>query len=115
MQSDNFVPILLRGVSAIEDNTDRIIPEEIQAISPLAQVRMGRYRTPTCIVHGDDDEVVPCGMSKEFGEILGSAGVPSEVIASPGAKHMHDLLLKPGKPGWEEIVVPAYNFLLHHL
>ena len=118
LKADNFVPILLRGMPVDDGREDRghqPMPEDIAAISPLAQVRMGKYKTPTCIVHGDKDEVVPCSMSQEFVKALGAAGVPSEVIVSPGAKHMHDLLLKPGKPGWEESVVPAYRFLLRNL
>ncbi len=115
LKADNFVSILLCGMPADEDQDLQPTPDEIAAISPLAQVRKGIYKTPTCIVHGSEDEVVPCRMSQAFGEALASSGVTSEVVVVSGAKHMHDLFLKPGKPGWEDGVASAYGFLFEHL
>lgn len=54
LKADNFVPILLRGLPAddeTENGVEQPLPEEVAAISPLAQVRTGKYQTPTCIVH----------------------------------------------------------------
>lgn len=50
---------------------------EIDAISPIAQVRRGRYRVPTFSIHGDCGEIVPCDISATFHQALEENNVES--------------------------------------
>ena len=86
-------------------------PERIDAVSALSQVRNGNYRTPTFSVHGEDDEIVPIGMSVDFNRALSATGVKSELLSIPNKGHIFDLFLKPGKDEWDSMVVPGYNFV----
>ena len=86
--------------------------ESVTAISPLAQVRKGTYKVPTFVVHGDEDEIVPVGMSAEFVQMLREKGVRSELLVVPGKGHIFDLFCRPGRDGWETDVVPGYQFLV---
>lgn len=106
----NAIPILLDGFRA-DDQYTKPSRERIQAVSPLAQVKLGSYRTPTFIVHGAQDDVVPIDMSVKFDEALRKTGTRSELLILPKKPHIFDLFLKPGSPDWEKGVVPGYKFL----
>jgi acetyl esterase/lipase len=106
----NAVSILLDGFRADDQYTEPS-RERIQAVSPLAQVQLGRYRTPTFIVHGTLDEVVPLQMSVAFDEALRETGTRSELLVLPNKPHIFDLFLKPGSGDWDRGVLPGYKFL----
>ncbi|KAG4435794.1 hypothetical protein IFR05_008715 [Cadophora sp. M221] len=88
---------------------------QIHSISPLAQVRAGLYRTPTFIIHGGEDEVVPCSMAVGFERELRRMGVRSGVVVVPGKRHVFDARVRPGDAVWEEFVGRGYEFLLGFL
>ncbi|KAL5328987.1 hypothetical protein ACEPPN_002496 [Leptodophora sp. 'Broadleaf-Isolate-01'] len=90
-------------------------PSQIHSISPLSQVRTGTYRTPTFIIHGENDEVVPCCMAVGFEREMKRMGVESGVVVVPGKRHIFDARLKPGDGVWEEYVRPGYEFFLGFL
>ena len=89
--------------------------DRIAAISPLFQVRAGNYSTPTFIIHGDRDEIVPFYTAERFAKALRVAGVESGFLPVKQARHIHDLKLKPGQKEWEESVAPGYDFLINIL
>ncbi|KAL8941134.1 MAG: hypothetical protein Q9216_002433 [Gyalolechia sp. 2 TL-2023] len=78
-----------------------ISKQQLDSINPIAQVRAGKYTTPTFIVHGSEDEVLPCGMSVAFVEALREKGVEAGVRVVDGAKHLCDLGVEAGSLGWE--------------
>lgn len=106
----NAVSILLDGFRADDQYTKPSL-DRIQAVSPLAQVKLGRYKTPTFIIHGSEDDVVPIDMSETFNEALKKTGTRSELLVLPKKPHIFDLFLKPGSSDWEKGVVPGYKFL----
>lgn len=65
--------------------------ERIVAISPHAQVIKGTYRTPTFLVHGTDDDLVPVQQAKDMSESLAARGVESGIAIIGGASHLLDL------------------------
>ncbi|KAI9811990.1 MAG: Type I Iterative PKS [Pycnora praestabilis] len=87
-------------------------PDRVAAISPLAQVRKGTYKVPTFIVHGDQDEIVPVNMSREFEGALKEKGIRTELLVVKGKGHIFDLFYRPGREGWDQEVVPGYEFLV---
>lgn len=105
---------LLYGITE-EDARRTPSQSEIDAISPIAQVRRGRYRVPTYSIHGDRDEIVPFGMSAAFDKALREKGVESGILVVKGARHIHDLGVEVGCAMWERGVDPGYRFLLSAL
>lgn len=88
---------------------------EIEAISPIAQVRGGRYKVPTYSIHGEQDQIVPCEMSVAFDRALRENGVESGILVVKGARHIHDLNVEVGSEMWERGIGPGYDFLLSAL
>ncbi|KAL8803017.1 MAG: hypothetical protein Q9182_003443 [Xanthomendoza sp. 2 TL-2023] len=88
---------------------------QIESISPIAQLRKGNYNVPTFIVHGSEDEIVPCNMSVAFDEAMRERGMKSGVCVIEGAKHLHDLGVEAGSEMWVKGVRPGYEFLLEEL
>lgn len=85
------------------------------ALSPLAQLRRGRYRTPTCVVFGDADEIAPYAPAAEFARVMQDQGLRGSLVTVAGARHIFDLDLAPGSDGWARHIEPAYAFLVGEL
>ncbi|KAK8137267.1 6-methylsalicylic acid synthase [Apiospora sp. TS-2023a] len=85
------------------------------AFSPLVHLRDGDYRTPTCLVFGNRDEIAPFDKAVDFGQEMEMQGVRGRLMSVEGAKHIFDLDLAPGSKGWELDIEPAYEFLLNEL
>ncbi|TLD34262.1 hypothetical protein PspLS_00311 [Pyricularia sp. CBS 133598] len=85
------------------------------AFSPLVQLRRGRYRTPTCVVFGDRDEIAPHAKGEEFIAAAKDEGVDASFVSVGGARHIFDLDLAPGSEGWDRYIAPAYEFVLRGL
>ncbi len=88
-----------------------LVFQQVQAISPMAQLKAGKYKVPTCIIHADRDEIAPFRDSEAFVEELQRSGVRGKLGRVIGKGHIHDLALKPGGEGWEEGVGVGYDFL----
>ncbi|KAM0172578.1 hypothetical protein ACHAPF_007314 [Botrytis cinerea] len=110
----NGLSIMLNGISD-DDWRRNPDPERVAFISPMAQLRSGRYTTPTFLIHGEDDEIVPFHTAKKFVTALKEHGVRSGILGVSGAKHIHDLNLRPGVEQWRLGVQPGYDFLFEIL
>ena len=53
--------------------------------SPIHYV--DQVKTPTLIIHGQDDTIVPVGQSYEFFRALKDHGVPTELVVYPREPH----------------------------
>ncbi|KAI1741289.1 hypothetical protein F4680DRAFT_464705 [Xylaria scruposa] len=85
------LPILLGGLPAPSassgsslDYTNLPQPnlEQVKAISPLAHVTGSanpRYKTPTFLIHGTEDDLVPWQQSQKFYEMLLQHGIKAEI------------------------------------
>ncbi|KAI9375905.1 hypothetical protein BJX61DRAFT_548425 [Aspergillus egyptiacus] len=114
------LPVLLRGLPAAgavssTEATELMTqsqpePEEIQRVSPYAQIRKGVYRTPTCVIHGTADDLIPWQQSVRTVEALKAQGVQAEVIVPKGKAHLFDLYRDPDRSSWEA-VQRGYDFL----
>lgn len=122
----NGLPLMLNGlppvgVSVVDDRTagcsafPKVDPAKVAAISPLAHVSNGTYVVPTFLVHGTKDELIPYDSARHFVGALRCAGVDCGLLTIPGARHIHDLDIKPGTTKWEAEVAPAYEFLMRRL
>ena len=106
--------IMLNGLSE-EALSREPLAEKIEAISPMAQLKAGRYNVPTFIIHSDADEIAPFADSERFVEEMARRGGKSGFGKVKGKKHIHDLGLKPGDEGWESEVECGFRFLNHVL
>ncbi|KAJ6174552.1 hypothetical protein N7485_005289 [Penicillium canescens] len=111
----NGLSLLLNGFTGSLNRLLLPTTIQIQSLSPLAHVRDGSYRTPTYIIHGEKDEVVPCQMSVTFIKEMKARGLDGEVQVVPRRRHIFDLTLKPGDAQWKKWIEPGYQFLFEHL
>jgi len=91
------LPILVNGLkdkSATRKEPLRL-PQpsnaQIQAVSPLAQIRKGMYRTPTFIVHPIDDDLIPWQQAQRTVDELRRQGIEAELRIVKNAIHLFDL------------------------
>ena len=57
----------------------------LAAVSPITHVTLAT--PPTCLIHGDADDIVPLQQSEVLAERLRTAGVECELFVKPGAGH----------------------------
>lgn len=123
------LPILLHGLQKHHDLASPpsiINTDQIRRISPLAQIRRGAYATPTFILHGTKDDLIPWEQSQRTYEALCEAGVEAQIRIVDGAVHLFDLAAgngkgkaRDGQQGGEEggrlAVREGYEFLRRHV
>lgn len=102
--------VMLNGLSSAA--LAKPVPQDkVQAISPMAQLKAGKYTVPTFIIHADRDEIAPFQNSEAFVEEAKKRGVAAGLGRVRGQGHIHDLALKPGDEGWEDGVGVGYAFV----
>ena len=109
-KESNGLQVMLNGLSAASLATPPPL-EKVQAISPIAQLKKGKYTVPTFVIHADRDEITPFQDSEAFVEEMKRRGVRGGLSIVHGKKHIHDLALKPGSEWWFEGVGVGYDFL----
>ncbi|KAL8720220.1 MAG: hypothetical protein Q9225_002882 [Loekoesia sp. 1 TL-2023] len=96
------LPILLSGLKAAQHsgygksgakNLDIPFPtmEQIVAVSPLAQIRRGTYQTPTFLVHGTRDDLIPWEQAQRTYSALSECGVQAEARIVKDGIHLFDI------------------------
>jgi acetyl esterase/lipase len=86
----------------------------IVAASPLAQIRLGNYRTPTFLIHGTADDLIPWEQSQGTFDAMVQREIPARLVLVGGAPHICDLSSNPESEGWKA-VVEGYGFLLSYV
>lgn len=111
------LPLLLNGIRPTTGKPWSATPPSdlIAAISPLSHLRHGDYTTPTFLIHGTDDEIVPFGTAVAFCEAMQEIGVKVGLGVVDGARHIHDLGIGEEEEGWWEGVGIGYEFLFKEL
>ncbi len=82
-------------------------PEGYSDASPVNYVTA--EAPPMLIIHGDKDDVVPCGQSLELHEKLKTAGSEAHIVVLHGEGHSFTL------PAWEQIRERSLEFFTEHL
>lgn len=122
-QKAQTLPILVNGLapssnmSATEVASFHGLPapqaEEIAKTSPLAQIQKGQYQTPTFLIHGTADDMIPSTQSQRTYEALKAAGVDAEIALIEGAPHLFDAEPRDSED-WKAIVREGFAFLSRH-
>jgi acetyl esterase/lipase len=84
--------------------------ETIVKCSPRAQIVRGNYHTPTFLVHGTNDELIPYQQTEGTYRELVKRGVPAGLRLVEGAPHICDLSSDVESEGWKA-VMEGYEFL----
>ncbi|KAI1444132.1 hypothetical protein F5Y02DRAFT_428086 [Annulohypoxylon stygium] len=120
------VQLLIRGLPhksrvATDDLTNwKALPfppiEKVRECNPYWHILQGTYRTPTFMVHGDDDDWLPHQMSEKSIAALHQRGVPCGIRIAKQCGHGFDLWPKEDKlgDGWSAIET-AYDFACEQL
>ncbi|KAI1390570.1 uncharacterized protein F4822DRAFT_436419 [Hypoxylon trugodes] len=114
------VPVLVHGLK--KDNQNGVqygmpslptpTPAQVQAISPLAQIKRGAYRTPTFLIHPFEDDLIPWRQTQRTAEELRHRGVEGDLRLVGNAPHLFDIYR-----GYEmnleafKAIKEGYNFL----
>ena len=86
----------------------------VAAISPRAQVERGPYATPTFLIHGTADDLIPWQQSQRTHESLARKGVDCGIAVVEGADHLFDLFGKMDETGRQGLKA-GYDFLFKYL
>ncbi|GKZ28711.1 type I Iterative Polyketide synthase (PKS) [Aspergillus brasiliensis] len=120
------LPVLFRGLPSQGDDDDdgdniaqyhdleQPSTEEIVRASPYAQIVRGTYRSPTHIVFGTEDDLIPWQQAMETVEALQAAGVEAGMTLIEGQPHLFDLFRDADGKRWEAIQ-PAYRFVFERV
>ncbi|KAM0304142.1 hypothetical protein ACHAO8_011378 [Botrytis cinerea] len=84
--------------------------DKIVAASSLAQIRRGNYRTPTFLVHGTADDLIPWEQSQATYEAMLEKNIPAQLALIEGAPHICDRSSDPNSEGWKA-TVKGYEFI----
>lgn len=84
--------------------------EEIRRCSPLAQMKSGNYTTPTFMVHGMADDLIPYEQSLRTVDEMRARGIEARLVLVPGAPHICDTSSDLESAGWQA-VLKAYRWL----
>ncbi|KAL0938143.1 beta-ketoacyl synthase [Colletotrichum truncatum] len=87
--------------------------EEIQRCSPLAQVKSGKYKVPTFLIHGTADDLIPWQQSARMAKEMKSRGIDASLVLVNGAPHICDASHNQESEGWLA-VLEAYRWLRKH-
>lgn len=88
--------------------------EDIVAVSPLAQITRGKYQTPTFLIHGTNDDLIPWQQSQGTYNALLGQGVETDLALVDGAPHICDLSSEPESEGWKA-VPRGYEFICSYV
>jgi acetyl esterase/lipase len=88
--------------------------EDILKASPYAQIVRGNYKSPTYIVFGTRDDLIPWQQAQRTADALRDAGVESGLTLVQGQPHLFDLYRDPTGKRWEA-VLEGYKFLLSRI
>lgn len=107
-----FLPMLLNRLpskrqleaseQSPEDYYNQPIPpkEQIISISPYSQILREKYKTPTFLIHGTADDMVPWQHSQRVIDALQERGVEADIAVLDGVEHLFDTF---SDKGWDEI------------
>lgn len=90
--------------------------EEIQVVSPRYQILAGLYRTPTFLIHGAFDDLVPFAQTESTHSALVTSGEQAKIKVVQEAVHLSDLY-PASHSGQQSInaVADGYKFLKSHV
>lgn len=119
------LPVLLNGLPSKKklgganakafENLEMPSDEQIASISPYAQIVRGNYRTPTFLIHGSVDDMIPWQQSQKAYDALTRKGVPAGFYLLGGAEHLFDTFGTDHLGGGWDAITAGFEFLFAHV
>jgi acetyl esterase/lipase len=108
--------VLLHGLDKSrprEEQEDQVVlPLDVAAISPLAQVRNGKYTIPTFIIHPREDDLIPWQQAQRTWKEMRTQGVDSELRILESVPHLFDVYHGHNRSDVvRDVVDEGYSFL----
>jgi acetyl esterase/lipase len=88
--------------------------EQIVRFSPYANIVNGACRSPTYLVHGTKDDLIPWQQSQRTYEAMQEAGIASGITILQDQPHLFDLFSDATRENWQA-VIRAYQFVFEQL
>jgi dipeptidyl aminopeptidase/acylaminoacyl peptidase len=88
--------------------------DQIAKFSPFAHIVKNEVSSPTYLVHGTEDDLIPWQQSQRTYEALVAAGVDAGISVLDGQPHLFDLFSDGDGKKWERMV-EAFDFVFKHL
>ncbi|KAG7058454.1 polyketide synthase [Colletotrichum scovillei] len=118
------LPVLFRGLPSGLDvpshaataynKLEQPALDEVVRASPYAQIVKGNYKSPTHIVFGTGDDLIPWEQAQRTVDAMRNAGVQSGLTLGPGQPHLFDLFRDPDGSRWG-YVMEGYKFLFEKI
>ncbi|TGO60221.1 hypothetical protein BCON_0037g00210 [Botryotinia convoluta] len=116
------LPILINGLPSLStsssspstpsyDNLPMPSPSQIARISPYSQIVSSHYKTPTFLIHGTEDDLIPWQQSQKTYEALKERGVEAAIEVLEGSGHLFDLTRDRGGDEGVRAVERGMEFL----
>ncbi|HEY8600473.1 MAG TPA: alpha/beta hydrolase [Thermomicrobiales bacterium] len=86
-------------ITELLGGTPESVPERYAVADPALLLPLG---LPQALVHGQDDDIVPIAISRDYAAAAASAGDPAHFRAVPGADHFD--IINPRTDAWAVII-----------
>ena len=91
-------------------------PVDVAAVSPLAQIRSGKYATPTFIIHPRQDDLIPWQQARRTWEALRAREIGAEIRIVEDLPHLFDVYREyQDNEAAKRVVMQGYEFLCRHV
>ena len=88
--------------------------EDIVQASPYAQIIRGNYKSPTHLVFGTNDDLIPWQQAQRTVKAMRDAGIESGLTLAPDQPHLFDMYRDPDGSRWS-YVMEGYRFLFQRI
>ncbi|KAF7172379.1 hypothetical protein CNMCM5623_004587 [Aspergillus felis] len=89
---------------------------EVQQICPTSQISAGHYRTPTFMIHGSQDDLIPVKQVKKTFAVMVARGIDAELRVLEDSVHLFDMSSTfEDNPHETQAVADGYKFLSDHV
>ncbi|KAM0134954.1 hypothetical protein ACHAO1_005387 [Botrytis cinerea] len=120
------LPILINGLPSLStsqttsssslpitfyENLPMPSPSQIARISPYSHIVSSHYKTPTFLIHGTEDDLIPWQQSQKTYEALKERGVEAGIEILEGSGHLFDLTRDRGGDEGVRAVEKGVEFL----
>lgn len=93
------------------DNLPMPSPSQIARISPYSHIVTSHYKTPTFLIHGTEDDLIPWQQSQKTFEALKERGVEAGIEILEASGHLFDLTRDRGGDAGVRAVERGMEFL----
>ncbi|KAL4799163.1 putative polyketide synthase [Aspergillus venezuelensis] len=114
IRAGQTLPVLLNAAKTAPGEATLLHPtkEDVARVCPTSQASAGNYRTPTFIIHGSLDDLIPMSQVRHTAKVLKANGVEIELRELDSSIHLFDIAPTYGdKPDEVQAIADGIQFL----